>query len=152
MRAAAGSLAQDIAIVTAGSEGPSTPAAGDASTATPVDSIVYHDSCYLGRYNDIYDAPRDVLRQGLPIVEIVEPERHRSRGLCCGAGGGRMWMEEQTGKRINAERTEELLATGARAIATACPFCMTMIRDGVAAKGSEVPVYDISEVIADRLE
>jgi Fe-S oxidoreductase len=63
-----------------------------------------------------------------------------------------MWMEEQTGKRINAERTEELLATGARAIATACPFCMTMISDGVAAKGSEVPVYDISEVIADRLE
>ncbi len=152
MRAAAGSLAQDIAIVTAGSEGPSIAAAGDASTATPVDSIVYHDSCYLGRYNDIYDAPRDVLRQGLPIVEIIEPERHRSRGLCCGAGGGRMWMEEQTGKRINAERTEELLATGARAIATACPFCMTMIRDGVAAKGSEVPVYDISEVIADRLE
>ncbi|MGI9091416.1 MAG: heterodisulfide reductase-related iron-sulfur binding cluster, partial [Gemmatimonadaceae bacterium] len=107
--------------------------------------------CYLGRYNDIYDAPRETLKRALPIVTIAEPERTRSRGLCCGAGGGRMWMEETVGKRINVERTEELLATGADVLAVACPFCMTMIRDGVTAKDSEVPVYDISEVVAQRL-
>ena len=114
-------------------------------------SIVYHDSCYLGRYNDIYDAPREALKRALPVMTIREPERARSRGLCCGAGGGRMWMEETQGKRINVERTEELLATGADAIAVACPFCMTMIGDGVKAKESAVPVYDISEVVAARL-
>ena len=113
--------------------------------------IAYHDSCYLGRYNDVYDAPRNALRKALPIVELVEPVRTKSRGLCCGAGGGRMWMEETQGKRINAERSEELLATGADQIAVACPFCMTMITDGVAGAGSEVPVLDISEVVASRL-
>ena len=114
-------------------------------------TMVYHDSCYLGRYNDVYDAPRNALKRALPVVTLVEPTRTRSRGLCCGAGGGRMWMEEDTGKRINVERTEELLATGADAIALACPFCMTMMTDGVTAAGSEVPVLDISEVVASRL-
>lgn len=114
-------------------------------------TIAYHDSCYLGRYNDVYDAPRETLKRALPMLTLVEPERTRSRGLCCGAGGGRMWMEETVGKRINVERTEELLATGADALAVACPFCMTMIRDGVTAKDSEVPVYDISEVVAQQL-
>jgi len=113
--------------------------------------VAYHDSCYLGRYNDVYDAPREALKRALPVVTVAEPPRTRSRGLCCGAGGGRMWMEERVGKRINVERTEELLATGANALAVACPFCMTMISDGAKALGSEVPVYDIAEVVAGRL-
>jgi Fe-S oxidoreductase/nitrate reductase gamma subunit len=116
-----------------------------------IQSISYHDSCYLGRYNDVYDAPREALRRVLPVVAVVEPERHGSRGLCCGAGGGRMWMEETQGTRINIERTRELLATGAEAIASACPFCMTMLSDGVKAHDSTVPVLDIAEVVASRL-
>jgi Fe-S oxidoreductase len=114
-------------------------------------TVAYHDSCYLGRYNDVYDAPRESMRRALPVINLVEPPRSKDRGLCCGAGGGRMFMEENTGKRINVERTEELLATGADAIAVACPFCMTMMTDGVKASGSEVPVFDISEVVAGQL-
>jgi Fe-S oxidoreductase len=114
-------------------------------------TVAYHDSCYLGRYNDVYEAPRTALRRALPVVNLVEPPRTKSRGLCCGAGGGRMWMEETAGKRVNVERTEELLATGAETIAVACPFCMTMITDGVTASGSEVPVLDIAEVVAGQL-
>jgi Fe-S oxidoreductase len=114
-------------------------------------TVAYHDSCYLGRYNDIYDAPRETLRRALPVVNLVDPPRARDRGLCCGAGGGRMWMEERQGKRINIERTEELLGTGADTIAVACPFCMTMMSDGVKAKESNVRVLDIAEVVASQL-
>ncbi len=113
--------------------------------------ITYHDSCYLGRYNDIYDAPRRAMRRALPLAEVVEMPRSRDRGLCCGAGGGRMFMEETEGKRINVERTEEALATGSDAIASACPFCMTMLTDGVNATASNVPVYDIAEIVASHL-
>jgi Fe-S oxidoreductase/nitrate reductase gamma subunit len=113
--------------------------------------VAYHDSCYLGRYNDVYDAPRDAIRRALPVVQLVEAPRSRDRGLCCGAGGGRMWMEERVGERINVERKKELLATGADAIAVACPFCMTMLSDAGKKLESEVPVYDIAEVVAGRL-
>jgi len=114
--------------------------------------IVYHDACYLGRYNGIYDAPRDVIRQALPVLDVVEAKRSKDRSLCCGAGGGRMWMEERTGKRINVERKEELAATGADTVAVACPFCMTMLGD--AGKGTEgyVPVVDVAELVASRLK
>ncbi len=114
-------------------------------------TVAYHDSCYLGRYNDIYDAPRETLKRALPVMTLVEPPRTRDRGLCCGAGGGRMFMEERTGKRINAERVDELVATGADTIAVACPFCMTMMNDGVRARDSSTVVLDIAEVVADRL-
>lgn len=115
-------------------------------------TVAYHDSCYLGRYNDVYDAPRETLRRALPVVNLVEPKRSRDRGLCCGAGGGRMFMEERTGKRINVERVEELLATGADTIAVACPFCMTMMHDGAKARDANVEVLDIAEVVAQRLQ
>lgn len=116
-----------------------------------VSTFTYHDSCYLGRYNQIYDAPRATLKRALPVVNLVEMPRSGDRGLCCGAGGGRMWMEENEGKRINAERADEALATGATAVAVACPFCMTMLRDSIASRNESVQVYDIAEVVADRL-
>jgi Fe-S oxidoreductase len=123
----------------------------DLAIADAVKSFTFHDSCYLGRYNDVYDAPRETLRRALPVIKLAEMPRSRDRGLCCGAGGGRMFMEEKTGTRINVERAREALATGAEAIAVACPFCMTMMRDGVTASGSETPVFDIAEVVASRL-
>ncbi|MFN8570705.1 MAG: (Fe-S)-binding protein [Gemmatimonadaceae bacterium] len=114
-------------------------------------TVAYHDSCYLGRYHDVYDAPRETLRRALPVVSFVEPPRTRDRGLCCGAGGGRMFLEERVGERINVERKKELLATGADTIAVACPFCMTMLSDAGKKLESSVPVLDIAEVVADRL-
>lgn len=114
--------------------------------------IAYHDSCYLGRANDIYEAPRKVL-EALD-AELVEMKRCRSKGLCCGAGGAQMFKEDEPGnKRINIERTEDALATGASVIASACPFCNTMMTDGVKnkEKEQEVAVLDIAELIAADL-
>lgn len=111
--------------------------------------ITYHDSCYLGRANGVYEAPRKVL-EALD-AELVEMKRCRTKGLCCGAGGGQMFKDAEPGnKEINIERTEEALETGASTVAVACPFCMTMISDGVKFKGreSDVKVLDLAELIA----
>lgn len=110
--------------------------------------ITYHDSCYLGRANGIYEAPRAVL-EALD-GDLVEMKRSKQNGLCCGAGGSQMWKEDEPGsKRINIERSEEALSTGAEIIALNCPFCLTMLTDGVKAKDKqdEVMVYDLSELI-----
>lgn len=114
--------------------------------------ITFHDSCYLGRANDIYEAPRKVL-EALD-GELVEMKRCRSNGLCCGAGGAQMFKEDEPGKtRINLERTTEALETGAKVIASSCPFCNTMMTDGVKLneKEEEVKVYDIAEMIAESM-
>jgi Fe-S oxidoreductase len=111
--------------------------------------IAYHDSCYLGRYNGIYDAPRDILR-AIEGVEVVEVEgASRQKGLCCGAGGAQMFMEEQNSDRVNVARTRQLLGTGAETLAVACPFCMTMVSDGLKAEGREeqVRTMDVAEVL-----
>jgi Fe-S oxidoreductase len=114
--------------------------------------IAYHDSCYLGRYNKIYDHPRDIIKK--MGGSISEPGRTRDRGFCCGAGGGQMFMEETEGKRVNIDRTEELIESGAKTIGLNCPFCMTMIGDGVKAADKEdvVEVKDIAELLLDRVE
>jgi Fe-S oxidoreductase len=114
--------------------------------------IVYHDSCFLGRANDVYEAPRDVIRA--LKSELVELKRSRAKGLCCGAGGAQMFKEAETGtKEINIERVEEILDENPSVIAVACPFCMTMMSDGVKNKEREavVKVQDISEILADRI-
>jgi len=110
--------------------------------------VTYHDSCYLGRVNNIYEAPRNLL--SAIEVDLTEMNRAKERGLCCGAGGAQMFKEDEPGdKRINIERVEEALETGATTIAVNCPFCLTMMSDGVKAKEKqeEVMVYDISELI-----
>jgi Fe-S oxidoreductase len=108
--------------------------------------ITYHDSCYLGRYNGVYESPRQIL-QSIPGVELVEPTYwKKDKGLCCGAGGAQMWMEEQNKDRVNVKRTLQLLDTGASTIASACPFCMTMLGDGLKAKEKEQEVRQLDVV------
>ncbi|MFN8091334.1 MAG: heterodisulfide reductase-related iron-sulfur binding cluster [Vicinamibacteria bacterium] len=114
--------------------------------------VTFHDPCYLGRYNGGYEPPREVLvRLGVRTAEMA---RRRETGFCCGAGGGRVFLEETIGKRVNVERTEQAMATGAGTIAVGCPFCMTMITDGTKAKDAEnaVRVRDVAELVADRLK
>ena len=115
--------------------------------------ITVHDSCYLARYNGVIGETREVLA-AVPGIELREMDNNGRQTFCCGAGGGRMWMEEKRGTRVNAERTRQALATGAEAVATACPFCLVMMRDGVAdagERGEGVLVQDISEILAAGL-
>ncbi|WP_449538099.1 (Fe-S)-binding protein [Ferdinandcohnia sp. Marseille-Q9671] len=112
------------------------------------ETITWHDSCYLGRYNDVYDPPREILKQ-IPGVKLVEMERNRETGMCCGAGGGLMWMEEDTGTRINVARTEQAIAVNPTTIGSGCPYCLTMLSDGTKAKEVEdqIGTYDIAEIL-----
>ncbi|MHC1737426.1 MAG: (Fe-S)-binding protein [Ignavibacteriaceae bacterium] len=110
--------------------------------------VTYHDSCYLGRYNKIYDAPRDII-SSVPNTELLELERNRSKGFCCGAGGGQMFLEDEEGERINLNRTKEIIDKNPDKVATACPFCMTMISDGLKDlnKSDSIEIQDIAELI-----
>jgi Fe-S oxidoreductase len=120
------------------------PAAGNGRTVT------FHDPCYLGRHNDVFLAPRDVLDL---VGNRVEMPRNGTNSFCCGAGGGRMWMEEHTGKKVNVERSEEAVATGADVVATGCPFCFVMMDDGVKELGADdVEVKDLAMLLAEALD
>jgi len=115
--------------------------------------ITYHDSCYLGRANDIYEAPRKVLES--LAIELIEMKSCKSKGLCCGAGGAQMFKEEEKGdKRINVERADEAIATHTKYVAAACPFCNTMLTDGIKNRNEEVTteVIDIAEIIAKAIQ
>lgn len=113
----------------------------------PAGVMTFHDSCYLGRWNGIYDVPRDLLRAAKPGLTLTEMRRQRDKGFCCGAGGGRMFMEEPIGKRINIERAEEVIAGGAPVVTAACPFCATMLTDGLRDCQSNVTVKDLAEIV-----
>ena len=122
-----------------------TPMAGDALT--------YHDPCYLARVNGIHEAPRSVLHalSGTDPSGLREMPRNREKTFCCGAGGGRMWMEEDPKKRVCSVRAKEALDTGAKTVAVGCPFCLTMMTDGVAARTDSARVLDVAEILAERL-
>jgi len=127
---------------------------GKLKLKKPVDKVItYHDSCYLGRGNEVYEEPRKVL-QAIPGLKMVEMERNHIRSFCCGAGGGRMWMEEKLGTRINQERTDQALKTKAQMVGTACPYCLTMLGDGIKEKGLEetLTAVDLAELVEQGLE
>lgn len=123
----------------------------DVSQATLEERITYHDSCYLGRHNDVYLAPRKVVGS-IKGIEIVEMQRNGTKGMCCGAGGARMWMEESIGTKVNDERAAEALSTGATRVATACPFCYIMLDDGVKAAGAEEDQVKVADIAIHLLE
>jgi len=122
----------------------------------PAETVAYHDPCYLGRHNGIYDEPRAVLDAVPGVTRAEIAPNHRERGFCCGAGGGRMWMEEKVGQRVNHRRIDQLLASqpGAAKVASGCPFCLIMLEEGVGAKGvqEKVKPVDVLELVAARLE
>ena len=124
-------------------------ASGKLKLTKPIDKVItYHDSCYLGRANQIFDAPRKILHS-IPGLKLVEMERHHERSFCCGAGGGRMWMEEHIGTRINQMRTDQAIQTKATLVGTACPYCLTMLFDGIKEKGKAetMAAFDVSELV-----
>ena len=123
----------------------------DVSQATLEERITYHDSCYLGRHNDVYIAPRKVVGS-IKGIEVVEMSRNGTKGMCCGAGGARMWMEETIGTKVNDERAAEALSTGATRVATACPFCYIMMDDGVKGAGFEVDQVKVADVAIHLLD
>jgi Fe-S oxidoreductase len=116
------------------------------------EKVAYHDSCYLGRHNGIYDAPREIAN-AIPGVELVEMERRRERGFCCGAGGGHMWMEESRGDRVNHIRTDHFVDTEADTVGVSCPFCLQMFEEGISAKGLEGTkrARDLLEILDESL-
>lgn len=122
------------------------------SEKAPVDTITYHDSCYLGRWNREFDAPRAVI-EAVGVPGVKEMARSKRFGFCCGAGGGRMFMEEHDGKRVNVERTDEVIATGASAVAVACPFCNIMMTDGLKHRNvdDQIQVLDVAELVAQSI-
>jgi len=115
--------------------------------------VTYHDACYLGRYNDIYQPPRQIIK-AVPDIRLAEMERNKRRAFCCGGGGGHMWLEEQEGRRINELRTEQAIETGAQKVVTACPFCLQMFDDGIKTKEAEekLKAMDIAELLAAQIE
>jgi Fe-S oxidoreductase len=123
----------------------------DVSQATLDERITYHDSCYLGRHNDVYLAPRKVVGS-IKGIEVVEMQRNGTKGMCCGAGGARMWMEESIGTKVNDERAMEALSTGASRVATACPFCYIMLDDGVKAAGADDDVVKVADISIHLLD
>src|SRR6185312_9908029 len=122
------------------------------SDKSPVGTITYHDSCYLGRWNREFDAPRDVIA-AVGVPNVTELTRNKQHGFCCGAGGGRMFMEEHEGQRVNLNRTDEIIATGVEAVAVACPFCNIMLTDGMKQRDVEekLVVLDVAELVAQSL-
>ena len=122
-------------------------ASGKLKAATGTQKVAFHDSCYLGRYHGVYEQPREVVRAA--GCEVAEMERNHGKSFCCGAGGGRMWLEENSGERINSLRAQQALDTKAGCVATCCPFCLTMLCDGVAPIDESVKVKDIAELLLD---
>jgi Fe-S oxidoreductase len=122
-------------------------------TKEVAENVTFHDSCYLARYNDITEAPRNVLKS-VKKLNIIEMPRNKKEGFCCGAGGGRMWLEEKLGQRVNQNRVNEAAETGAAVVATSCPFCLTMIRDGINETGREEKLVakDLAEIVASAME
>jgi Fe-S oxidoreductase len=126
---------------------------GKLKLTKPINKVItYHDSCYLGRANQIFDAPRKILKS-IPGLKLIEMERHHHRSFCCGAGGGRMWMEEHIGTRINQMRTDQAIEVKAELIGTACPYCLTMLFDGIKEKGKAetMAAFDLSELVEQSM-
>jgi Fe-S oxidoreductase len=128
-----------------------------SGSPTSREAITYHDPCYLARVNGIHDAPRGVLKTlsseaSAAPFDLREMPRNREKTFCCGAGGGRMWMEEDPKKRVCSVRAKEALDTGAKTVAVGCPFCLTMMSDGVASQTDTARVLDVAEILAERLK